>query len=388
MSSKDDSAPGPHPAARARLTPVAFEHLSGFRADAHMESWATFLRSARHIVAGQPELRLGTPPSAALLNICRDAVSQPVGLDGPAIAAAYARYFTPHFIEPGDSPSATRAEPAFLTAYYRPEVAASLTPTPDFSEPIRARPADLVTLTSQDTLSDQPHLTSARRRPDGTLAAFPTRAEIDRGALGDGTQVVAYVADAIEAFMIQVQGSARLRLSDGSALDLAYAGRNGHPYVSIGKILVESGEISTEDMSLDRLKSWVRDNGQELGQRGRALLHRNPSFVFFAASEADHAALGPIGAAGVPLTENRSIAVDRSLWSYGLPFWIEGRLPWSTPDATDFARLMIAQDTGSAILGPARADLYFGSGPKAGRLAGGLRHHARMFVFLPRGDAP
>jgi len=257
-----------------------------------------------------------------------------------------------------------------------------------FREPILARPADLVTLPSSGDPSLPAGLTSARRTADGGLAPYPTRAEIDRGALGFRAHPIAYVEDAIEAFMIQVQGSARLRLPDGRAIDLTYAGRNGHPYASIGKMLLADNEIEASEMSLDTLKNWIRRTGQELGDAGRNLLHRNPSFVFFAASAATETSPGPIGAAGLPLTPFRSIAVDRHIWAYGVPFWIEAKLPWRDGAESTFVRTMVAQDTGSAILGPARADLYFGSGPIAGQLAGGIRHAGRMFVFLPREDAP
>ena len=137
-------------------------------------------------------------------------------------------------------------------------------------------------------------------------------------------------------------------------------------------------------VSLAALKQWVRDHGQDEGAEGLALMRRNRSFVFFALGLVDGAGKGPIGAAGVPLAPLRSIAVDRSLWSYGLPFWISADLPWRGAEKSAFQRLMIAQDTGSAILGPARADLFFGSGDEAGARAGDIRHPGEMIVLLPR----
>jgi membrane-bound lytic murein transglycosylase A len=188
-------------------------------------------------------------------------------------------------------------------------------------------------------------------------------------------------------FSMQVQGSARLRFPDGAAALLTYDGRNGHPYASIGRLLVERGVVSAQAMSLETLKAAVRAMGQGQGEAGRLLMQENRSYVFFRLDMSPERRSGPIGGQGCVLTPMRSIAVDRALWSYGLPFWISSRLPWEGKAATRFERLMIAQDTGSAILGPARADLYFGVGARAGALAGRVRHGADVVVFLPRGAA-
>ena len=188
--------------------------------------------------------------------------------------------------------------------------------------------------------------------------------------------------------MIQVQGSAQLGFADGGRARAAYDGRNGWPYTSIGRILIESGAIRESDMSLARLKSWLRRAGLREGESGLGLLRRNRSFVFFRLVENFDPALGPVAGAGVPLTPLRSIAVDRGLWSYGLPFWIEAELPWEGDATTAFRRLMIAQDTGSAIVGPARADIFFGGGDAAGARAGAIRHRGDFVVLLPVGDEP
>ncbi|HEY8070881.1 MAG TPA: MltA domain-containing protein, partial [Methylocystis sp.] len=179
-------------------------------------------------------------------------------------------------------------------------------------------------------------------------------------------------------------GSARLRFPDGSAVALTYDGRNGHPYTSVGRLLIERGFVSEALMSLGVLKQRLRDLGLGPGQTGRLLVQENKSYVFFRIDASPTRALGPIGGQGCALTPLRSIAVDRGLWSYGLPFWISARIPWRGERADPFARLMIAQDTGSAILGESRADIYFGSGASAGALAGGVRHGADLVVLLPR----
>ena len=184
--------------------------------------------------------------------------------------------------------------------------------------------------------------------------------------------------------MIQVQGSAAVDLPDGRRIRLTYAGRNGQPYASIGRMLIEAGEIAPDDMSLARLKQWVRDRGQAPGEPGRSLLHRNPSYIFFSVDLTAERATGPIGGAGVALTPLRSVAVDRGLWSYGLPVFVDAQLPEDGVGLAPFQRLMIGQDTGSAILGPARLDLFMGSGDAAGRRAGDIRHQGGLYILLPR----
>lgn len=356
--------------------------LPGVFDDGLVAFWKSYLASCQAIVEDAPELRKAMQPGGAQRAACARALALGPGATGVEIRAYLEQGFAPYLIVPN-----AIEKRAFFTAYYRPEVRASLVRTEQFREPLLARPDDLVTLPAGDSNPSLNGLSSARRRPDGSLEPYPTRAQIDAGALGAQTRPVAYVADAIEAFMIHVQGSARLLLDDKRSLDLTYAGRNGQPYTSIGKILIARGDIKLEEMSLDRLKAWVRANGQDLGQAGRALLHANLSFVFFTATPADENSVGPIGAAGVPLTPHRSIAIDRSVWPYGLPFFVEADVPWRQSHATPMRRLVVGQDTGTAIVGPARADLYFGDGAEAGRLAGSVRHYGRLFVLLPLDDA-
>lgn len=369
----------------AKLERLCFEDLRSFTDDDHQESWKAFLKSCAAIVNDTPHQRKGIEPFNRQFEICKKALALGI-LSRNDARDFFLEEFTAYLIVPQNTSDAD--SPAFLTAYYRPEVQASPVPTADFSEPLLSRPFDLVTFAPGEDVAGLSGFAAARRKLDGSLVPYPSRAEIDAGGLVDLAQPVAYVADAIEAFMIHVQGSARLRFPDGQKIDLTYAGRNGRPYTSIGKILIAGGEIALEDMSLDRLKDWVRKNGQKMGERGRALLHCNESFVFFSASPVGHNESEPVAAANVPLTPFRSIAIDRSLWPYGLPFWIEADLPWHDGEMIPFRRLMIAQDTGSAILGPARADLYFGTGDEAGRLAGNIRHGARMIALLPKGFEP
>ena len=208
----------------------------------------------------------------------------------------------------------------FLTGYYEPCVAASRVETGDFRWPVLARPADLISFAPDEAPAGFPDgVSGAIRRADGSLAPYPDRVEIETKR----PNPVVWLRDSVEAFLIHVQGSAQVEFPDGRRARLAYDGRNGLPYTSIGKILIDAGEIAESDMSLSALKAWLRAAGAGKGGKGLALMRRNRSYVFFKLIEDFTPQSGPIAGAGVALTPLRSIAIDRSVWAYGLPFWIE-----------------------------------------------------------------
>ena len=372
-------------AERATLRSVSFDALAGWNGDDHLAAWRVFHDHCRATANRLEPLRAGIVASPELLKACAQALDLPEARTKAVARAHFESLFAPFEIEPlaGRNPY----DQGFLTGYYEPVVAGSLTQSAEYVEPVLGRPSDLVTLTADNTPKDFPSgLASARRPADGSLVPHPERATIENESDAGDAMPLLYVRDGIELFMMQVQGSARIRLPDGRLMRLTYAGRNGQPYTSIGRILVERGDIPAKEMSLARLKAWVRANGQERGEAGRRLMQENKSYVFFRIDGALDEKSGPVGAASIPLTRLRSIAVDRNLWPYGLPMWIDADIPWRSNGNEPFQRLMIAQDTGSAILGAARADIFFGTGARAGRLAGNIRHRARMFVLLPKGD--
>jgi membrane-bound lytic murein transglycosylase A len=297
--------------------------------------------------------------------------------DEREIRSFFSQQFAAFRIRP--DPGANPYPHGFVTGYYEPEVLASPDRTVEFTEPVRGRPSDLNTHIPGAVAAE---VSQALATLGGSPAPYWSRAEIDGGL--SSAPVILWVRDAIELFMIQVQGSARVILPDGKRMRLVYDGRNGLPYESIGRILINEGHISPEQMSLDVLKNWVRSAGLEPGKPGRALLHRNPSYIFFRLEDDVEPADGPIGGEGVPLTALRSLAIDRSIWSYGLPFWVGGRLPGPDASLVEFQRLMIAQDTGSAIVGAARGDIFYGSGDAAGQVAARVRHEVDMFVLMPK----
>ena len=249
---------------------------------------------------------------------------------------------------------------AFFTGYYEPVVDASLERTKDFATPLYSLP---------------PHAGSADH-------PMFDRAAIMAGALTQAPLV--YLREPVEAFFIQVQGSARLRLPGGRLRRLVFAGRNGYPYTSIGKLLVDRLHVPPADMGMTQLKAWIRANGQGLDEAGGKLMAENRSYIFFRFDDSLPPTAGPIGGAGISLTPRVSLAVDRTRWPYGLPFYVDATVPADGAPPETFQKLMVAQDTGSAILGPARADIFFGSGPEAAASAGAMREHGTLYVLWPK----
>ncbi|MGH6935335.1 MAG: murein transglycosylase A, partial [Methylocella sp.] len=337
------------------LRRLSFAELADFEHDDHLEAFQVFARSCAAIAAQKSPLRNGVSATPALDAIANAALRQEV-----AELAQARRFFERHFRPCRVSACAGERNAGFLTGYFEPIVEGSALRTRKFTAPVLGRPDNLKALTP-----------------------YPDRAAIEAGAIEPHTAPIVWLRDRVEVFLIQVQGSARVLLADGSLLRLAYAGRNGHPYTSIGRILIESGEIAEAEMSLAALKQWIRTHGQNPGDAGALLMQRNKSYVFFSLHEDCEPACGPIGGQGISLTALRSIAVDRAIWTYGLPFWIAADLPWRGSAPSVFRRLMIAQDTGAAIKGPARADIFVGSGDDAGARAGDIRHPGDVVVLLP-----
>jgi membrane-bound lytic murein transglycosylase A len=356
----------------ARLEPLAFRDLEGWATDDHAAAFQAFLRSCRMLEAASAELRPARAPQADLPAICREALKI-AGAGRAESKRFFETHFQPHLVAP-------HAGAGFLTGYYEPEFQGSRTPDATYRVPLLDRPQDLVTIPQGETLPGlEKGLQAARRTPAG-YEPYPERAAIEGGVLGNLARPIVYLREPGEAFIIHVQGSARIRLTDGSVMRVAYAGRNGRPYTSIGRLLVQQGEMELESMTLEKLMGWLRDHPGP----AKALMHRNQSYIFFREAAELAPEDGPVGGAGHPLVPGRSLAVDRSLWAYGLPVWLEGQLPVTLDEAEPLRRLMIAQDTGSAIVGPARGDFFFGSGEEAGRRAGLMRHPVRFVVLQPK----
>ena len=347
----------------SELTPVAFSQVPGWESDDHAAAFAVWMKSCGAIDSAAPALRPGVPAGPALAAVC--AAGMAVNPTGDRAAKAFfERWFQPFRIGRGT-----------LTGYYEPESDGALAPTGRFDTPLLGRPDDLVSMMLGETLPGIPaNIQAARRKGEG-FEPYPTRAAIEDGVLGPRARPLVWL-DWIDAFFIHIQGSSRVKLPDGRMIRLAYNGRNGRPFTGIGRLLVERGEMTKEVATMAQIRAWLAKNPED----GRELMRRNESYIFFKIDEVLRPEDGPRGAQDVALTPGRSLAVDRALWPYGLPMWLDGRFP----DGKRIRRLMIAQDTGSAIKGLARGDYFAGTGDAAGAIAGGMRQQTEFVVLLPK----
>ena len=268
-----------------------------------------------------------------------------------------------------------------ITGYYEPVLRGSRTRIAPFLYPLYAPPDDLLTIDLSPTNPDLRGMRLRGRLEGKRVVPYYSRAEIARGAAPVAGKEILWVDDPIEAFFLQVQGSGRIQLPGGETLRVGYADQNGYPFQSIGRYLVEHGELKLGEASMQSIKSWAAANPQ----RVQELLDQNPSFVFFRELPHIDPASGPIGAFGVPLVPGRSVAVDPRYVPLGAPVFLVTTFPAS---ATPLTRLVLAQDAGGAIRNPVRADFFWGSGADAGAQAGRMRQQGRMWVLLPKDMKP
>jgi membrane-bound lytic murein transglycosylase A len=264
----------------------------------------------------------------------------------------------------------------FVTGFYEPLVEASAARTQRFRYPILSRPVDLIGIDDANRPRGWDTTIAFGRQTANGIEPYFDRGEIERGALDGRGLEIAWLADKVDLFFVHVQGAARLVMTDGSERRLTYATKSGHPFTGPGRILANLGEIPLKDVTMQSIRVWFSANPARIDE----ILWHNRSFIFFRDAPVDDPALGPIAAAKVPLTAGRSLAVDRSLHTFSTPIFVEA-------PQMDFARLMIAQDTGSAIAGPARGDIFCGSGDGAGEVAGIIKHPASFTMLVPRAAA-
>ena len=368
------SDPEPLKLPDAALEPLNWGALDGWNADDHAAAFAVFLASCRPILKGAKPIPETKPMSDALATVCRRA-SSAGRLNAEQARKFFERNFRPNHV------ARLSESLGLLTGYYEPIVDGSRFPTRAFTVPIYRRPDDLVMLMPHREGEGFPNRGAVGRRVgDQVVATYLDRAEIENGVLDGRRLEICWIRDPIDALFIQIQGSARIRLEDGLLLRINYAAHNGFSFTPVGRILIDRNIIPREEMSMARIRKWMLANPEEAPE----VRQTNRSFVFFRIT-----GLGdedePAGGQGVRLTPGRSIAVDKLLHAYGTPLFIEADLPIATDrPITRFRRLMIAQDTGSAIVGPARADLFFGAGDEAGRVAGRIKQMGRFAMLVPR----
>ncbi len=359
--------------------PVDWADLKGWASDDHAAAFAAFLASCRALGSKQQPKGDVTAVAGALKDACRRAMAA-IPLDDDGARRFFEGNFRPIRINKlGDTAG-------FVTGYYEPIIDGSRVPTAEFTAPLYRRPPNLV-VSGQRKLGDvfpSKGVKVGRRFGRRFIVPYYTRGEIEDGALDGWHLEICYLRSQVDVLFAQIQGSARIRLEDGTILRVNYDSYNGWPYTSIGRALVDRGLMSKDQVSMQHIREWMETNPDE----AKEVRRENKSYVFFRITDLateDEA----VGGEGVPLVAGRSIAIDRALHDYGTPFFIEANLPIANQKAgTKFDRLVIAQDTGSAIVGPARADIYFGAGNEAARIAGRIKNSGEFFMLLPRALDP
>ncbi|HEY6993771.1 MAG TPA: MltA domain-containing protein [Xanthobacteraceae bacterium] len=374
LTANAEEAEDPLKLADSQLEPVTWSELAGWRADDHLAAFAAYQRSCQAMRRMQPAGDHGRI-YGALWNVCREAS----GLrprDSQAARAFFERNFQPvRIARLGESAG-------LLTGYFEPVVQGSRMPNPEFHVPVYRRPRDLLAAGHKPGAKAFPNKGAriGRLNEKKELVPYYDRGAIEAGALDGQGLEICWLKDPLDLFAIQLEGSGRVILEDGTPLRVNYDAHNGYPFSSISRVLVERKLMAREEMSARRIREWMAAHPEEAASVRAA----NRSYVFFRITGLSNDG-EPVGAQGVPLTPGRSIAVDRR-HEYGTPFFIEADLPTeSAKPASPFRRLMIAQDTGSAIVGPARADLYWGAGDGAGRIANRIRHSGKFVMLVPRG---
>ena len=362
----------------SQYMPAAWSDIAGWADDDQLAAFNTFRASCKPILAP----RRPSPESKTIGNSLREpcaAAKTAEVTDSAAARAFFEHHFVPLRI------ARLGETDGFVTGYYEPVIDGSLVKTDIYTVPVYRRPSNLFVRGFNQASPSLPNGGDVFRKIGRRkLVPYYDRAQIEDGAIaGRGLEIV-WLKNQTDLLFTQIQGSARVRLADGRTIRINYDSHNGYRYTPVGRVLIDRGIIPREQMSMQRIRQYFEENPEAANEVRR----QNRAFVFFhevQLSDKDEA----VGAQGVPLTPGRSIAVDKVLHVYGTPFFIAGELPVESDTAkTPFHRLMVAQDTGSAIVGPARADLYFGAGDEPARIAGRIRHPAQFVMLVPRSLDP
>jgi len=362
----------------SQYAPLAWSNIAGWSEDDHLQAYKAFRVSCKPISAQRTPSVDPKALGISLRDPCRAARAADIA-DGAKARFFFEEHFMPLRI------SRLGEDQGLVTGYYEPVIDGSRTQSEVYTVPVYRRPSNLfVRGFNQDSPSLPNKGQVFRKIGRRKLVPYYDRAEIEDGAIAGRGLEICWLKNQTDLLFAQIQGSARVRLEDGSTVRINYDAHNGYPYTAVGRILIERGIIPKEQMSMQKIREWM----EQTPEGANELRRQNRAYVFFREvplSDQDEA----VGAQGVPLTPGRSIAVDRALHVYGTPFFIEGELPIASEQSkTPFHRLMIAQDTGSAIVGPARADLYFGAGADAGRVSGRLRHNMHFVILVPKSLDP
>ena len=366
------TSPGYH------LSPVSFGALPGWEKDdprALFESMARVLAYIREI----KPYRAGSLGLSAddLLPLLAELTDKSADISAAEARRFFEQNCIPFRIDRDD------AQPGLVTAFYEPEVDVSAKPDSAFAYPFYFRPDDLIDLDENNRPAEMDSGYMFGRMTSSGVMQYPDRQAIDQGALKGRALEIAWARSKVDVFFAHIQGAARLRYPDGSIRRITYAAKAGHPFSPIGKLLIDLGEIDRERISMQSIRKWLAENPAKVDE----ILWHNRSYIFFRDAEVSDDSLGPVAAAKVPLIAGRSLAVDRLIHTFGYPFFIHAPTLRHLDDGQPFARLMLALDTGSAIIGPSRGDIFTGSGYEAGELAGTVRNEAEFYILIPRAAA-
>jgi len=343
------------------LLAVSWQEVSGWQQDNPSLALGAFLKSCSAL-RWRPQWQVSCQEASAMEHASETVVR-----------AFFERNFVPHQVR-----QSTGSDEGLLTGYYVPDLNGSRTASADYPYPLYQRPDDLLVIDLSDVYPDLGNYRLRGRVEEHRVVPYWNRGDIDGQTQPLAGQELLWVTDPVELFFLHIQGSGRILLDNGERVMVGYADQNGHPYKSIGKYLIDRGAMTRDQMSMQNIRSWVRNHPSEIGH----VLNQNPSYVFF--RELDRDVQSPPGALGVPLTPGRSLAIDRRYIPLGAPVFVE--TTWPNSDKT-LQRLMMAQDTGGAIKGKIRGDFFWGMGEQAGEQAGRMKQAAKFWVFLPRDEA-
>ena len=365
--------PVPPPPEKLVLRAVDFAALPGWRDDSHHGAAVALRRSCAALGKLPDERPIGPDGLAGAAADWRDICAAAQAVTSDAARDFFETWFRPFSVANNDD------DEGLFTGYYEASLDGAREPGNGYATPLLARPDDLVMVGLGAFRDDLKGRRVAGRVVDGRLRPYPSRAEIEAGALaGRGLELV-WVDDPVDAFFLHIQGSGRVALADGGELRLGYAGQNGHPYTAIGRDLIAAGALTRETVSMQSIRAWLAANPS----RAQDMMDRNASYIFFRELSGD----GPVGAQGVALTPGRSLAVDRKFMPLSVPVWLDTVAPAADGGERVLRRLLIAQDTGGAIRGPVRGDVFWGHGDAAAETAGRMKSRGRYFVLLPRAVA-
>ena len=353
-----------------RLTPARFSDLPGWGEDRMAAALPALQRSCSRLLRSDPAAPIGPKSVGGTAADWRE----PCGAltaeaDEAAVRSWIEAWFTPVQVSAGAEPE------GLFTGYYEVELDGARTPSPGFTVPLYRRPPDLLSANLGSFADDLAGRTIFGRVEGERFVPYAARAEIEAGALAGRGLELFWVADPVEAFLLHIQGSGRLRLAEGGTTRVGFAAANGHPFDGIGRVLIDRGLLPKDQASMPEIRDWLGAHPEQ----GREIMLLNRRYIFFREIEGE----GPIGAEGVALTPGRSLAVDTGLLPLGAPVWLDTH--WPGEPQRPLRRLMVAQDTGSAIKGPVRGDFFWGSGEPALAEAGRMKSAGRYWFLLPRG---